>query len=33
VLLYLVLLADKLGIDLADAANRKIDLNEQRFQK
>jgi NTP pyrophosphatase (non-canonical NTP hydrolase) len=31
VLLYLVLLADKLGIDLAEAAKRKIDLNEQRY--
>jgi NTP pyrophosphatase (non-canonical NTP hydrolase) len=31
VLLYLVLLADKLDVDLADAANRKIDLNEQRY--
>ncbi len=31
VLLYLLMLADKLGIDLADAARRKIDLNEKRF--
>ena len=31
VLLYLVLLADKLGVDLADAANRKIDLNARRY--
>lgn len=31
VLLYLVLLADKLGIDLDEAARRKIDLNEQRY--
>jgi NTP pyrophosphatase (non-canonical NTP hydrolase) len=31
VLLYLVLLADKLGIDLADAAARKIELNERRY--
>jgi NTP pyrophosphatase (non-canonical NTP hydrolase) len=31
VLLYLVLLADKLDIDLADAAKEKIDLNEQRY--
>jgi NTP pyrophosphatase (non-canonical NTP hydrolase) len=29
--LYLVLLADKLGVDLADAARRKIALNEQRY--
>jgi NTP pyrophosphatase (non-canonical NTP hydrolase) len=31
VLLYLVMLADRLGVDLADAARRKIELNEQRF--
>jgi NTP pyrophosphatase (non-canonical NTP hydrolase) len=31
VLLYLVMLADKLGVDLADAARRKIDLNERRY--
>lgn len=31
VLLYLVMLADRLGIDLAEAANRKIDLNETRY--
>jgi dCTP diphosphatase len=31
VLLYLVLLADVLGIDLADAATRKITDSERRF--
>jgi NTP pyrophosphatase (non-canonical NTP hydrolase) len=31
VLLYLVMLADRLDIDLADAARRKISLNEHRF--
>jgi NTP pyrophosphatase (non-canonical NTP hydrolase) len=31
VLLYLVLLADSLDIDLADVAHRKISLNEKRF--
>lgn len=31
VLLYLVVLADRLDIDLADAARRKISLNEARF--
>jgi dCTP diphosphatase len=31
VLLYLVMLADRLDVDLADAAHRKISLNEQRF--
>jgi NTP pyrophosphatase (non-canonical NTP hydrolase) len=31
VLLYLVMLADSLKIDLADAALRKITLNEKRF--
>ena len=31
VLLYLVLLADVLGIDLADAARRKIADSERRF--
>ena len=29
--LYLVMLADRLGIDLAEAARRKIDLNEERY--
>jgi len=31
VLLYLVMLADNLDIDLADVAHRKINLNEKRF--
>jgi NTP pyrophosphatase (non-canonical NTP hydrolase) len=31
VLLYLVMLADRLDIDLAAAANRKIALNEERY--
>lgn len=31
VLLYLVMLADSLDIDLADVARRKINLNEKRF--
>lgn len=31
VYLYLILLADKLGIDLQQAALEKIDLNETRF--
>ena len=31
VLLYLVQLADKLGIDLVDAARRKIALNARRY--
>jgi dCTP diphosphatase len=31
VLLYLVMLADRLGVDLGEAARRKIALNEQRF--
>lgn len=31
VLLYLVMLADRLGIDLAEVAHRKIDLNERRY--
>jgi len=31
VLLYLVRLADVLGIDLADAARRKIDINADRY--
>jgi dCTP diphosphatase len=31
VLLYLVMLADSLDIDLADAAHRKIGVNEKRF--
>lgn len=31
VLLYLVRLADKLDLDLLDAARRKIDLNAQRY--
>ncbi len=29
--LYLVLLADRLGIDLAEAARRKIAINEERY--
>jgi len=28
---YLVLLCDKTGIDLIEATNKKIDINEQRF--
>jgi dCTP diphosphatase len=31
VLLYLVRLADQLGIDLIEVANRKITLNEQKY--
>ena len=31
VLLYLVMLADSLDIDLAEVAHRKISLNEKRF--
>ena len=31
VLLYLLRLCDKLGIDLADAAQRKLALNEQKY--
>jgi dCTP diphosphatase len=31
VLLYLVRLCDKLGIDLADAAQRKLAINAQRY--
>jgi NTP pyrophosphatase (non-canonical NTP hydrolase) len=31
VLIYLVLLADRLGIDPADAARRKVALNDGRF--
>jgi dCTP diphosphatase len=31
VLLYLLRLADKLGIDLLDAANRKLALNAKRY--
>ena len=31
VLLYLLLLADKLGVDLGDAARRKMELNELRY--
>jgi NTP pyrophosphatase (non-canonical NTP hydrolase) len=31
VLLYLLLLCDALGVDLVDAAHRKIDRNEVRF--
>ena len=31
VLLYLVMLADRLEVDLAEAARRKIALNEKRF--
>jgi NTP pyrophosphatase (non-canonical NTP hydrolase) len=29
--LYLVMLADRLGVDLAAAARRKIDLNSERY--
>ena len=29
--LYLVLLADRLGVDLAEAARRKIAINEERY--
>jgi NTP pyrophosphatase (non-canonical NTP hydrolase) len=31
VLLYLVMLADSLDIDLVDVAHRKININEKRF--
>jgi len=31
VLLYLVMLADRLDVDLGAAANRKIDLNAERY--
>ncbi|MSR08680.1 MAG: nucleotide pyrophosphohydrolase [Gammaproteobacteria bacterium] len=31
VLLYLVMLADQLEVDLADVAHHKINLNEKRF--
>ena len=31
VLLYLIRLADKLGVDLAEAARRKIEANETRY--
>lgn len=31
VLLYVVMLADRLDVDLGEAAHRKIALNEQRF--
>lgn len=31
VLLFLLLLADKLGVDLGDAARRKMELNELRY--
>jgi len=31
VLLYLVMLADRLGVDLGEAASHKIALNEKRF--
>lgn len=31
VFIYLVRLADKLGIDLEEAARRKIELNEERY--
>lgn len=31
VFIYLVRLADKLGIDLIDSANKKIDLNNDRY--
>ena len=31
VLLYLVRLADQLGVDLLDAAHRKIDLNAEKY--
>ncbi len=33
VLLYLVMLADQLDVDLADVAHRKINLNEKRFPR
>ena len=32
-LIYLIRLADKLGIDLTDAASRKIDVNESKYPK
>jgi NTP pyrophosphatase (non-canonical NTP hydrolase) len=31
VLIYLALLSDRVGFDLIDAANRKVDENERRF--
>lgn len=31
VLIYLVRIADKLDVDLAQAANRKIDINEKKY--
>lgn len=31
ILLYLVVIADKLGVDLAQAAQHKIELNEARY--
>jgi NTP pyrophosphatase (non-canonical NTP hydrolase) len=31
VFIYLIRLADKLGIDLIEAANRKIDINNVRY--
>lgn len=33
VLIYLVLLADRLGVDLPDAALRKLAVNESRFPR
>ncbi len=33
VLLYLVMLADRLDVDLADAAQKKIILNDSRFPR
>lgn len=31
ILIYLIRIADKLGIDLIDAANKKIKINEERY--
>jgi NTP pyrophosphatase (non-canonical NTP hydrolase) len=31
VLIYLIRIADKLGIDLIDAANKKIEINEDKY--
>ncbi len=31
ILLYLVRISDKLGIDLIEAANKKVDLNKQKY--
>jgi len=33
ILIYLIRLAERLDIDLVDAANRKIDINEQRYPR